>query len=145
MKITLFLIFLIFSYARENPFVLPEEKTIIEEELPKKKAPVLIEEAESKLSNVDIVDFGFVKFKIEGNKLNIETKNRLKKAFILEEEKKAVYDFYYKKSFDTKVKDLENDYFKQIAIGSHKGFYRVVIKAKKDCRLKIDSLTLLCL
>ncbi len=88
----------------------------------------------------------FVKINIINNILNIKTKYKLKKAFILEEENKIVFDFDGKMNFYTKRQVLSShEDFEKIAIGAHPedDFFRVVIQTKPcvcDYDVKKDKL-----
>ncbi len=84
---------------------------------------------EIKIYKYNLIDF--VNIDITEDIMNIQTKYKLKKQFVLEDEKKMVFDFTSKKSFYTKRETLSTHKdFKKITIGAHpeNKYFRVVIQ-----------------
>ena len=77
----------------------------------------------------------FVDIHITDDIMNLHTKYKLKKHFILKDENKLVFDYVGKKRFYTKRETLSshND-FKKIIIGAHPEnyYFRVVIQTQED-------------
>lgn len=70
----------------------------------------------------------FISFEIENNILKIYTKDRVLRDFAITAPSKIVIDFNSNRSFNTKIVPTNMAIFKDIAIGNHKGFYRVAIE-----------------
>ena len=160
LSIYLFLIFYTGLYARENPFeptsiykmeldrrmlmdkdsssaIEEDEKNIhivenIEEENKTdplsdiKQKEILKEEKHS----IDILPF--VNIRYSNNEIQISSKYKVIKQFVLEKENKIVLDYDAKILFLTKSRLLNSAYFQKIIVGSHpqKGYFRVVIIVK---------------
>lgn len=87
------------------------------------------EQTETKKKNIEskaLVSNSILKFIVSGKSLKIETKNEELRNFLLASPHRIVIDFksdtevadFTKKEFDT--------IFKEVRIGNHKGYYRVV-------------------
>jgi len=170
MKKYLLLTFALVLFARENPFVLPGmEKSGSKSEV--KSTPLMAKEKpvqsavksqnsssfKSSVSSTSsrpvvgrewkkVADFGFIAFKTADKKMKIKTGDRLKRAFLIKNPKKAVFDFKSSRAFPTKVKKLKHPNFKEILVGSHAGYYRVAVSLDKKCRPKLDkkNLKIIC-
>jgi hypothetical protein len=89
----------------------------------------------------------FVKIDIKNDIMNISTKYKLKKFFIVKKENKLVFDYIGKKRFYTKRETLSSHKdFNKIIIGAHpdRYYFRVVIQTKgkaTDAKVNIDKKT----
>jgi hypothetical protein len=76
------------------------------------------------------------------NHIYLNSKYKLKRYIVLEDENKIAFDFKAKISFQTKRKNISNTrYFSKIVIGDHpeSSYFRVVIKTKYDVKkYKVD-------
>jgi len=160
-KVAILLGFLAFAAARENPFVLPKEYRSI---APAMSAPAPSEEEgiEELLSKEpspqrsqtpppspksreleQVADLGFIAFRSDGKVLRIDTADPLKRAFMIDTPKKAVFDFAKRRSFGSRTIRIERGPFKKAALGAHEEFYRVAIEVEKGCNASIDKKRLL--
>jgi len=180
----LFLLFITFSFARENPFVpivSPEggfsakEATNVDSTFSKETIqlpssarklikvtvefqnidgsidkmeksvdkeidwhyPVLITQTTNKnieiapkttKQNERIKALDFISFEIDNNILKIHTQDKMLRDFSITAPSKIVIDFNSNRAFSTKTIPTGAAIFKDIAIGNHKGFYRVAIE-----------------
>lgn len=76
----------------------------------------------------DIVFKNIVSFSIKGKDLLVRTPDAKLRDFLVSNPYKIVLDFKKEISFYTKVFELETKGFKNITIGKHAGYYRVVIE-----------------
>jgi len=133
--IYIFLILLIVLNARENPFM--PIKDI-------KKEKNITNSAKFKRAKFNkafgLQLFRWLSIEIIDNKIKLNTKDRLKRSFTVKNPKKLVLDFESKKSFQTKkIANLKNAFISEIAIGSHKKYYRIAITLKKSAKFKIEK------
>lgn len=73
------------------------------------------------------IDFPNFKMYIKNKKFLIQTKDKLLRAFFLAKPFRLVFDFKKNTDFLTIKKILKNSYIKKVVVGSHTGFYRVVV------------------
>ena len=87
-----------------------------------------------------ILSFPTFKLYIKHKKLFFETKDRLLRVFFLAAPFRLVVDFKRKVNFLTIQKVVKNSFVKKVVVGSHSGFYRVVIyfDAKYSYNVKKD-------
>ncbi len=71
--------------------------------------------------------FKFISFSISKDSIDIVTKDKKIRDFGIAEPTKIVIDFKRDESFKSEQKNLKDSYFKNISVGKHDGFYRVVI------------------
>ncbi len=124
-----------------KPVVILEETKKIEEIIFKEAAEdnniskTAVAPKEIKIYKYHLLDF--VNIDITEDVMNIETKFKLKKQFVLKDEKKIVFDFIGKKRFYTKRETLSShEDFKKIIIGAHpeNRYFRVVIQTPTDLK-----------
>ena len=89
-------------------------------------SPILISHL---LRKFPLKEFDFPNFKlfVKNKKLFIQTKDKLLRNFFLADPFRLVLDFKRNTNFLTITKTVKNSYIKKIAVGSHSGFYRIVI------------------
>ncbi|MBN2782941.1 MAG: AMIN domain-containing protein [Campylobacterales bacterium] len=102
----------------------------------------VINEKHSNKDNFKLLaDKQYIKFSEDTKTLKIETKNELMRDFLLVKPHRIVLDF--KKIHDSFLqhfsKDNPNSVFKNITIGNHKGYYRVVIELDGFYRYKYEQ------
>ena len=140
--------------ARENPFVLPAKNAPAKTGPQAQSAPAV----EANATKVDVfakkeasqpqkepkprlvADLRYLRIFQKGGEVRLETKERLRRAFVLDTEPKAVFDFRSRRAPATRRFELEPP-FKQAVIGAHRGYYRVVIEGD-GCRPKVDKVRL---
>ena len=124
-------------FGRENPFVLPQSGSSSQGENPSFQSSS--SSFASKQSEKLLYDFGFVALYEEGKKLSIKTPYKLKRAFSVDNPKKAVFDFAPRSSFASRRVRLQDPSFKSVVVGAHKNYWRVAIEVDRGCDLRIDK------
>jgi hypothetical protein len=143
--------------ARENPFFAPKQEQKVQVadkkthvsrpevikteivpviEVPKQhQKAAAIQSAEKKKSVVkqsgekrEVANFKYIRFIFTEGEVQVETKDTLIKHFALPKKKLIVMDFEQKADFATKRRALATEPFKELRIGVHEGYYRVVLK-----------------
>jgi len=94
-------------------------------ELPKSSAKRVVKREAFK----EVGSLGFIKFYVSGKKLKIVTKDKILRNFLLVKPHRIVCDFKRETDIRSFVKDLgEKSLFTKIKVGTHSGYYRVVIE-----------------
>ncbi len=90
-------------------------------------------------------DYGFLQVAIFDDRIELHTKDRLKKHFLLDNPKKIVLDFATKRRFASKKNKIKHPKFTNITLGAHANYYRLAIAFKGACknRLQRDGATLI--
>jgi hypothetical protein len=90
--------------------------------------------------NFGVKSYNFKLFKlyIKNKSIFIETKDRLLRDFFLVEPFRLVLDFKRKSDFPTIRKNI-NTFVKKVVVGSHSGFYRVVLYLDTNYDYKIKK------
>jgi hypothetical protein len=132
--------------ARENPFFAPQEqqkeqvkdekKQVSQPDVIKAEAVPVVEVPSQKPKTVakqvgkkrEVVNFEYIRFVFGEGEVQLETKDKLIKHFVLPKQKLIVMDFEQKADFATKRRMLATKPFRELRIGVHKGYYRVVLK-----------------
>ncbi|BAF70761.1 AMIN domain-containing protein [Nitratiruptor sp. SB155-2] len=139
--------------ARENPFFLPNELPQKESQImhPVTQAPVA---KQTKLPKKVIqpskngsIQKELLKLSIKPaiiyvytDHLLIKTHSKLLRSFFTTKPKKLVLDFSSGTSFrSVKRKVKQSDYFIDIAAGSHKDYFRIALRLKKECSKKVKK------
>ena len=112
----------------------PEQK-VVEVKIEPTTKPV----QETKSSEKEVNFLGFVSFLAHEKELNIITKAKNLKHFAYEKNK-IVLDFAKPpRSFKTKSLKLENETFKNVIIGWHDKYFRVVLELDKMHKYKLET------
>ena len=112
----------------------PEQK-VVEVKIEPASKPV----QEIKSSEKEIKFLGFVSFLAHEKELNIITKAKILKHFAYEKNK-IVLDFAKPpRSFKTRNLKLENEIFKNVIIGWHDKYFRVVLELDKMHKYKLET------
>lgn len=112
----------------------PEQK-VVEVKIEPTTKPV----QETKSSEKEVKFLGFVSFLAHEKELNIITKAKNLKHFAYEKNK-IVLDFAKPpRSFKTRNLKLENETFKNVIIGWHDKYFRVVLELDKMHKYKLES------
>ena len=112
----------------------PEQK-VVEVKIEPASKPV----QETKSSEKEVKFLGFVSFLTHEKELNIITKAKNLKHFAYEKNK-IVLDFAKPpRSFKTRNLKLENDTFKNVIIGWHDKYFRVVLELDKIHKYKLET------
>ena len=103
------------------------------------KEPPLLKE--QPMANEDqafkkIADYQFISFAVSGKKLKIMTQDKKIRSFMLLDPYRIVLDFRRDADFRSYQKKFKRSIYKNIRIGNHKGYYRVVIEL--DGQYKYD-------
>lgn len=118
--------------AKES--VKPEQK-VVEVKIKPASKPV----QETKSSEKEVKFLGFVSFLAHEKELNIVTKAKNLKHFAYEKNK-IVLDFAKPpRSFKTRNLKLENETFKNVIIGWHDKYFRVVLELDKMHKYKLET------
>ncbi len=135
-----YIVFLIVAFsiivARENPFEPVKTKTLktLSHKSPLKEASLKKEEKEVKKL------FRWISLSVAKEHIFLKTKDGLIKNFTIENPKKIVLDFKSNRSFKTKRAKLKNNQcIDEIALGAHKGYYRIALTFKKECDYKLSK------
>ncbi len=114
--------------------VKPEQK-VVEVKIEPTTKPV----QETKSSEKEVKFLGFVSFLAHEKELNIITKAKNLKHFAYEKNK-IVLDFAKPpRSFKTRNLKLENETFKNVIIGWHDNYFRVVLELDKMHKYKLET------
>ena len=112
----------------------PEQK-VVEVKIEPASKPV----QEIKSSEKEVKFLGFVSFLTHEKELNIITKAKNLKHFAYEKNK-IVLDFAKPpRSFKTRNLKLENETFKNVIIGWHESYFRVVVELDKMHKYKLEA------
>ena len=112
----------------------PEQK-VVEVKIEPASKPI----QEIKSSEKEIKFLGFVSFLTHEKELNIVTKAKNLKHFAYEKNK-IVFDFAKPpRSFKTRNLKLENETFKNVIIGWHDKYFRVVLELDKMHKYKLET------
>ena len=112
----------------------PEQK-VVEVKIKPASKPV----RETKSSEKEVKFLGFVSFLAHEKELNIITKAKNLKHFAYEKNK-IVLDFAKPpRSFKTRNLKLENETFKNVIIGWHDNYFRVVLELDKMHKYKLET------
>ena len=112
----------------------PEQK-VVEVKIEPASKPV----RETKSSEKEVKFLGFVSFLAHEKELNIITKAKNLKHFAYEKNK-IVLDFAKPpRSFKTRNLKLENETFKNVIIGWHDKYFRVVLELDKMHKYKLET------
>ena len=112
----------------------PEQK-VVEVKIEPTTKPV----QEAKSSEKEVKFLGFISFLAHEKELNIITKAKNLKHFAYEKNK-IVLDFAKPpRSFKTRNLKLENDTFKNVIIGWHDKYFRVVLELDKMHKYKLET------
>jgi len=94
------------------------------------------------------IDVQFIQFEPSDKSMKIETKDKILRNFMLTSPHRIVLDFSRDTSFKPKRFDITEIPFKQIRMGNHDKYYRVVIELDGAYNYKLqtskDSYTIVC-
>lgn len=89
-----------------------------------------------------VASLKFISFYVKKNKLKILTKDKLLRNFLVVKPHRIVCDFKRETDIGSFVKSLgEKSLFTKIRVGTHKGYYRVVIELDGYYNYKLDYIT----
>ncbi len=74
-----------------------------------------------------------------GRLMQVATSDKLLRKMILVNPHRIVLDFKRDALFLTKTKNLASEYYKQIRLGNHDGYYRVVLELDGKYRYKLNK------
>ncbi len=88
-----------------------------------------------------IINLPFISFYKSGKRLKIITKDKMLRNFLLVKPHRIVCDFKHQTNFRSYIKKLPNSsFFKKIRLGTHKGYYRVVIELDGYYQYKVKKI-----
>ena len=83
----------------------------------------------------------FIKFYADAKELKVLTKDKLLRSFLLVKPHRIVCDFKRQTDIRSYIKHLPKPYlFKEIRVGTHKGYYRVVIELDGYYQYKVKKI-----
>jgi hypothetical protein len=117
--------------------------------------PFIVSQQSSKKTDVQkaqtkskVIDAKFIKFQSSDRSIKIETKDKILRNFMLTSPHRIVLDFSRDTSFKPKRFDVAEIPFKQIRMGNHDKYYRVVIELDGVYNYKLqtsqDSYSIVC-
>lgn len=131
--------------ARENPFAPGARESV---NAPSQEAPETVDSVEedesvemkgepTAVSESENYDFGVIKFFVSGGVIQVETKDKLKEHLAVKNPTRFVLNFLSDSEFPTRRQILKLAPYHEIRVGSHKGYYSVVIELDSPARYKI--------
>ena len=147
-RLVLFLLLMTSLAARENPFVAQTESPKPAEEASNGGIVILSDEEAAQLNAEEnetspaagdmdegddktVVNFQNIRFLVSEGEIRIETKDSLQKKFTIRKPMRIILDFESKNDFPTRKSPVPVKPFREIRLGSHEGFYRVVIELEE--------------
>ena len=89
-----------------------------------------------------VASLPFITFYVNQKKLKVKTNDKLLRDFLLVKPHRIVCDFQRDTDIRSYIKDIDKGtYFKKIRVGTHKGYYRVVIELDGHYQYKIKKTT----
>lgn len=128
--------------GRENPFILPTPSSLVATQSSSIASVVVASQAaqqSSVASKQKKIVYPFVTLVFKEDGIDILTKNRVKRYFVLENPKKLVVDIYSRKSFESKRANVDFANFTKLTLGSHKSYYRIAIGLKQICKATLTK------
>ena len=105
------------------PLFISQNYNLIENETPKK-----VQKKENKAFH-KVIALDFISFYLRDKELKIVTKDRMLRDFLLVKPHRIVCDFKRDTDLGSYIKKLKKyPFFKEIRVGTHKDYYRVVIE-----------------
>lgn len=95
------------------------------------------EPIKEKIVKPQIINYQQIRFVVSEKLIRIETKDALLRDFSIKKPTRVVLDYRSKNGYPTRSKKLEPAPFSELRIGSHKGYYRVVIELKQPMKYTI--------
>ncbi len=162
MRFTLILFFSLIAvlFGRENPFVpiddtvesqihskdsgdivilTDEEAVALEQDAEEvnvtEKKPEIIE----KKTKPQIINYQQIRLIVTGESIQIETKDILKKHFSISNPTRLILDFKSDVIYPSRNKKIKISPFSVLRIGSHKGYYRVVLELEHPVKYKVSK------
>jgi len=97
--------------------------------------------ANTKVLYKNIASLPFISFYAAGKKLKVVTKDKMLRSFLLVKPHRIVCDFKRETDIRSYVKSLKKPFlFKKVRVGTHKGYYRVVIELDGYYQYKITKI-----
>ena len=88
-----------------------------------------------------IASLAFISFYRDAKKLKIITKDKMLRSFLLVKPHRIVCDFKRDTNFGSFIKNIPNpSLFKKIRIGTHRGYYRVVVELDGYYQYKLKKI-----
>jgi len=94
---------------------------------------------EKKAKYKKVYHYKFIEFYKMGRFLQVATKDKLLRKMILVNPYRVVLDFKRDALFLTKTKKLSGKFYKEIRLGNHDGYYRVVLELDGKYRYKLTK------
>lgn len=101
-----------------------------------------VKKQRKKVNFKKVASLKFISFYVKKNKLKIATKDKLLRSFLVVKPHRIVCDFKRDTDIGSFVKSLgENSLFTKIRVGTHKGYYRVVIELDGYYSYKVEHIS----
>ncbi|MHC3993422.1 AMIN domain-containing protein [Thiomicrolovo sp. ZZH C-3] len=84
------------------------------------------------------VNFQQARFLFSEGKVRIESKDKLAKHFVIRKPTRIILDFEANADFPTRKRKVNVAPFKEIRMGMHPGYYRVVIELHKHADYSVE-------
>ncbi|MDD2653215.1 MAG: AMIN domain-containing protein [Sulfurimonas sp.] len=91
-------------------------------------APIKKSDAQNSVESKSITSLSFVKFSAAGKSLKLTAKNEAIRNFLIANPHRIVVDFKSDTEVSNFVKEDFDKVFQKIRIGSHEGYYRIVVE-----------------
>jgi len=118
--------------ARDNPFLPPLSAP----------EPAVQETEEANVTDaagaLQTVNFQQARFVFSEGKVRIESRDALKKHFVIRKPTRIILDFTADTDFPTRKRVLNVAPFSEIRLGTHPGYYRAVIELKSEADYTIE-------
>lgn len=123
------------------PIFISQSYTELKKELQPEASPDKERASEEKATYKNILSIKHLSLFSSEKSLKLITSDKIIKDFLLVNQQKIVIDF--KRDTDIKSYSIKNpeDIFKKIRIGSHKGYYRVVVELEGRRRYNIEKIS----
>jgi len=96
--------------------------------------------ASKKIAYKKVASLPFIGFYAAGKKLKVVTKDKMLRSFLLVKPHRIVCDFKRETDIRSYVKNVKKPFlFKKIRVGTHKGYYRVVIELDGYYQYKVTQ------
>jgi len=126
------------SRTQENNSSTEEVKSVVK--VIKKPVVVPTKKSSRKVKSEKMVlNYEKVRFVFEKSTVYIQTKDTLKKRFILKNPTRIVFDYKAKANFASKKEILDLKAFQKVQVGAHGSYYRIVITLQKHFKPQISK------
>ena len=87
----------------------------------------------------ETVNFQYIRIIVSENNIRIETKDKLKKAFVAKNPKVIILNFYHDVDFATKKRKFDIAPFHEVRLGAHKSYYSFVVELTEAHEYNVEK------